>query len=143
MKSPIAKVSEFNGSHLSDPRARTETLSYFILTVLGFSFWFFMAVPFASHRESYGWLARVHNHGFASALSVGLASTYRPLHQVATWLGFMILDPGIFPTSVPRQALLQGFVYGLFVLAWWLIYPTAPQRRLFALIAFVTGGVFF
>lgn len=143
MKSPVAKVSEFNGSHVSDPHARTETLSYFILTVLGFSFWFFMAVPFASHRESYGWLARVHNHGFTSAFSVGLASTYRPLHQVAAWLGFMILDPGIFPTSVLRQALLQGFVYGMFVLAWWLIYPTAAQRRLFALIAFVTGGVFF
>src|ERR1700758_205047 len=94
----------------STPAAGWQTLSYFILTVLGFSFWFFMALPFASHRESYGWLARVHNHGFTSAFSVGLASTYRPLHQVAAWLGFMILNPGIFPTSVLRQALLQGFV---------------------------------
>jgi hypothetical protein len=31
----------------------------------------------------------------------------------------------------------------MFVLAWWLIYSAAAQRRLFALVAFVTGGVFF
>ena len=60
-----------------------------------------------------------------------------------TWLAFLILNPSIFPTSVLRQALFQGFVYGMFVLAWWLIYRAAPQRRLFAMVAFVAGGVFF
>ena len=118
------------------------SFSYFILAIFGFSFWFFIAVPFASHRESYGWLAAVRTEPFSNAFSV-ISVTYRPLAQGAGWLGFMILDPSIFPTSVPRQAVLQGFIYGMFVLAWWLIYPTAMQRRLFALVAFVAGGVFF
>jgi hypothetical protein len=129
--------------HLPDPGASPQGPSYFIVAVLGFSFWFFMAVPFASHRESYGWLANVHNHDFSSAFSVGLASTYRPLHQATAWLGFAILNPNIFPTSALRQTLLQGFVYAMFVLAWWSIYRAAAQRRVFALVACVTGGVFF
>jgi hypothetical protein len=142
MKNPVGKISELNGSYPSDPNARTQMLSYFILTVLGFSFWFFMAVPFASHRESYWWLAMVHSQPFAQAFGV-ISSTYRPLAQSATWLAFLILDPSVFPTSVLRQALLQGFIYGMFVLAWWLIYSAAAQRYLFALVAFVAGGVFF
>lgn len=50
---------------------------------------------------------------------------------------------GAFPTSVLRQALFQVLIYGMFVLAWWLIYSAVSQRRLFALVAFVAGGVFF
>lgn len=142
IKKSAGKISEFNGSYLSDPRARTQKLSYFILTVLGFSFWFFMAVPFASHRESYWWLAMVHSQDFAHAFSF-ISSTYRPLHQAATWLGFLILDPSVFPTGVLRQALFQVLIYGMFVLAWWLIYRAATQRRLFALVSFVAGCVFF
>jgi hypothetical protein len=142
MKDPAGEISGLNGSYFSDSYARTQTLCYFIVTVLGFSFWFFMAVPFASHRESYWWLAMVHSQGFATAFSF-ISSTYRPLHQAATWLGFLFLDPAVFPTSVLRQTLLQGFIYGVFVLAWWLIYETAAQRRLLALVAFVAGGVFF
>jgi hypothetical protein len=121
---------------------RTQTLSYFVVTVLGFSFWFFMAVPFASHRESYWWLGTVRSQDFAQAFSL-ISKTYRPLAQVLTWLGFLILNPSVFPTNALRQALLQGSVYGMFVAAWWLIYTAAAERRLFALVAFVTGCVFF
>lgn len=142
IKIPGGDIPGFNGGHRSDPNASTQTLSYFIVAVLGFSFWFFMAVPFASHRETYWWLAMVHSQPFAQAFGV-ISSTYRPLAQPATWLAFLILDPSVFPTSVVRQALLQGFIYGMFVLAWWLIYSTAAQRRLFALVACVAGGVFF
>jgi hypothetical protein len=142
MKNSAVNVSETGDSYLSDANARTQTLSYFILTVLGFSFWFFMAVPFASHRESYAWLAGVHSQHFEAAFSV-IGVTYRPLAQGAIWLAFLILDPSVFPTSVLRQALLQGFVYGMFVLAWWLIYRAAAQRRLLAVVALVSGGVFF
>ena len=139
----IGKNSNLNGNFPSDPNTRTQSFSYFILTVLGFSFWFFMVVPFASHRESYAWIAALHTESLARQFAFGLSSTYRPLSQVVTRLGFLILDPRIFPTSAPRQALLQGFIYGMFILAWYLIYSVAPQRRLFALIAFVAGGVFF
>lgn len=142
MKNSVGKIPALNGDYLSNPNARTQTISYFILSVLGFSFWFFMVVPFASHRESYWWLGMAQSHPFATAFSF-ISKTYRPLAQGLTWLGFLILNPGIFPTSIVRQALLQGFVYGMFVLAWWLIYSAAPQRRLFALVACVAGGVFF
>jgi hypothetical protein len=139
---PVGMSSEVNSSRLSESGTRIETLGYFILTVLGFSFWFFMAVPFASHRETYWWLGMVHSRDFTEALGF-ISSTYRPLAQATTWLAYMFLDPSVFPTSVLRQALLQGFIYGLFVVAWWLIYSAAPERRLFALVALFTGGVFF
>lgn len=139
----VAGISEPSASRVSEPNSRTQAPSYFILTVLGFSFWFFLVVPFASHRETYSWLAGVPTHSLAQEFSYGLSSTYRPLAQVATWFGFRILNPSIFPTDPLRQALLQGFVYGMFVLAWWFIYSAAPNRRLLALIAFITGGVFF
>lgn len=142
MKNSVGKIPMLNGNYLSNPNARTQTLSYFILSVLGFSFWFFMVVPFASHRESYWWLGMAQSHPFATAFSF-ISKTYRPLAQGLTWLGFLILNPSIFPTSAVRQALLQAFIYGMFVLAWWLIYSAAPQRRLFALVACVAGGVFF
>ena len=143
MTTLVEKSSEFRGSFLSDPDTRAaDRVSYFIVSVLGFSFWFLMAVPFASHRESYDWLARVHSQEFAKAFSFS-ATTFRPLAQAATWLGFQILNPDVFPTSVLRQALLQGFIWAMFVVAWWLIYAAAPQRRLFALVACVAGGVFF
>src|SRR4029453_10526948 len=66
-----------------------------------------------------------------------------PLHQAATWFGFLILDPNVFPTNGLRQALLQVLMYGMFVLAWWLFYSAAVLRRLFALTAAGVGGVFF
>jgi hypothetical protein len=131
-----------HASQFAGPDTHAEKLTYFVLSVLGFSFWFFMVVPFASHRETYWWLAMVHSHDFSYAFGI-ISSTYRPLAQGTTWLAFKILDPNIFPTSVVRQALLQGSIYGMFVLAWWLIYSAAPLRRVFGLIAFIVGGVFF
>src|SRR5215469_4075224 len=121
--------------------AHTE-VGYFVLAVLGFSFWFFMAVPFASHRESYWWLAMVQSQPFVHAFGV-ISSTYRPIAQPVTWFAFRILDPHIFPTSFLRQAVLQGLVYAMFVLAWWLIYSGVALRRLFAVIACISGAVFF
>lgn len=113
-----------------------------VLAVAGFSFWFFIAVPFASHRESYVWMTLVWRGSFLDVLSL-TATTWRPLAQTATWLGFRLLDPTIFPTSVLRQTLLQGSIFGMFVLAWVIITRAAPQPRVFAIVAFVAGGVFF
>ena len=128
---------------VSDVYSRSLTGSYFVLAVLGFSFWFFMAVPFASHRETYGWLAGVPSESFIQQLSFGQSSTYRPLAQVVTWSAFHILNPRVFPTSAPRQALLQGVIYGLFLAAWWLMFRATLQQKTFASIACVAGGVFF
>lgn len=118
------------------------TLACFALAVLGFSFWFFVAVPFASHRETYWWLATVRSHDFAHALSF-ISSTWRPLHQSLTWIGYLLLDPTVFPTSSARHAAFQIFVYAVFALAWWLICLAATERRTFAVVAFGAGAVFF
>ncbi len=143
LEEPARNVPEFirrNGVLARDTKS---SFVYFLLAVFGFSFWFFMAVPLASHRETYSWLAGFKTQTLAHQLAYGLSSTYRPLAQVVTWSGFAILNPNVFPTSVVRQSLLQVGVYALFVLAWWLIYTASTERRLFAVIACITGGVFF
>ena len=117
-------------------------LACFALAVLGFSFWFFLAVPFASHRETYWWLATVGSHDVSHAFSF-ITSTWRPLFQVANWLGYLLLDPAIFPTRQLRQAAIQLFNWTAFAFAWWIISREAVERRTFALIACVAGGVFF
>lgn len=119
-----------------------ETLSLFAIAILGFSFWYFIAVPFASHRESYNWYAGVVTETFKGAFAF-ISVTYRPLAQGTTWLGYMFLDPHIFPTSALRQSMLQGLIYVLFVAAWWLIFSAVTEKRLFALIACATGTVCF
>lgn len=115
---------------------------YFPLAVLGFSFWFFVAVPFASHRETYWWLAEVRSGDFVDSLAF-ISSTYRPLHQALTWLSFEALDPAVFPTRSGYQAAFQVLVYLSFLLAWWWIYAGVRNRRVFALVACVAGGAFF
>jgi hypothetical protein len=142
MKSLADNTLEVNRSSPCNRSAPWELLSSFVVAVFGFSFWFFMAVPFASHRETYWWLGMVRPETFVRSFGF-ISVTYRPLAQVATWLGFLILDPSVFPTSVLHQTFLQGFVYAMFVLGWWLIYKAVTERRLFAGIAFIAGGAFF
>ena len=119
-----------------------ETVSYFLLAILGMSFWFFVAVPFASHRETYWWLAMVRTEPLSKSLDV-ISVTYRPVAQAVTWLAFRVLDPDIFPTSGARQLLLQLCVYSGFAFGWWILFKAAPHRRLFAWIACFVTGVFF
>jgi hypothetical protein len=121
---------------------RREVVAYFAVAVLGFSFWFWLVVPFASHRETYWWLAKLNSESFSYAFSF-IASTYRPLHQITTWIAFHVLDASVFPTSGVRQLLLQVVVYTFFVLAWWLMFKPAHRRRVLAVVACVVGGVFF
>lgn len=137
-----APVSGQMRSRASEKESGAERRLYFVLAVLGFSFWFLLAVPFASHRESYWWLGEVHTQNLAHSLTY-ISVTYRPFAQITAWSGFMFLDRGGFPTSALRQTLLQGTIYGLFLVAWWMIYSAAAQWRVFGIIALATGGVFF
>src|SRR5262245_25210205 len=91
-------------------KGRSSDMLFLLVALAGFSFWFLNAVPFASHRESYAWLASVYRGDLNGA--VGLTSkTWRPLAQAPVWLEFVALNPRIFPTSVLRQTLFQAFVY--------------------------------
>src|SRR4030095_17003161 len=98
-----------------------QALAYFTLAVSGFSFWFLIGAPFASHRESYNWLAIVWGGDLLESLGMLNGPTWRPLAQFAAWLGFLGLNPNIFPTSILRQALLQVGVDLTFVLSWAII----------------------
>jgi len=133
---------EHAAEHLAVRRESGSRVGAFVLAILGFSFWFLLAVPFRSHRESYSWLADVGRVPLTNAVSF-ISVTYRPFAQFTTWLGFEILDPKIFPTSIFRQAALQGAVYTSFIVAWWYIVSAAIEVRLFSVVAFVVGGVFF
>jgi len=136
------RVTVLDSVHSVD-ESNVEKSSYFFLAILGLSFWFFLGVPFASHRETYGWLAGIQTETFSQQFAFGLSSTYRPLSQVATRAGYLFLNPSVFPTNIYRQATLQVLIYGMFILAWWLIYSSAPYHRLLAVVALVGGGVFF
>ena len=135
--------SHSSACHPSGADSPTETVVYFILTVVGFSFWFIMAVPFACHRETYSWLATINSHDLSYAFANSMSVTYRPLSQATTWLAFLVLDPHKFPTSILRQGVLQVCVYALFLSGWWLIYRAIRQRRALAVVSFLAGGVFF
>src|SRR4051794_2685459 len=67
--------------------------AFFAITIMGFSFWFFLAVPFASHRETYSWLAGALTQSFTDQFRFGLASTYRPLSVPVIFGLFKWLDP--------------------------------------------------
>ena len=116
--------------------------AHFLLCILGFSSWFFLAVPFASHRETYWWLFGIRTMGLSKALSY-ISVTYRPLAQLFTWLCFVFLDPRIFPTSEVRQTIVQLAVYFCFVYAWWLIFSAAINKKALSVVSLVAGAVYF
>jgi len=60
IEKPGNKVFSLSGGSFPNDSARTGgTTTYFMLAMLGLSFWFFLGLPFASHRETYAWLAGV------------------------------------------------------------------------------------
>src|SRR5262245_50327506 len=85
MPESCRESTDFHG--LDESKVRKS--SYFFLAVLGLSFWFFLGLPFASHRETYTWLAGAQTESFSQQFAFGLSSTYRPLSQVVTRLGYL------------------------------------------------------
>ena len=130
------------GTRSGQRHDQLEAARFFLFSILGMSFWFFLAVPFASHRETYWWLAMVHTEPVLSSLGV-ISVTYRPVAQLVTWLAFRLLDLHTFPTNSTVQSLLQLVVYGGFAFAWWFFFKAAQCRRLFAIIACLVTGMLF
>lgn len=120
-----------------------ETLAYGALAVLGFSFWFWMAVPFASHRESYMWLGYIGAHWTLIDFLTFSVSTYRPLAQGLMGAVYIWTGLGAFPSSALVQSVVQIAVYAGYVTAWLAIYQKHPQPRSLALWAAPAGLVFF
>ncbi len=115
----------------------------FALAILGFSFWFFMAVPMASHKEAYNWLWRMREGDTLQEFMQQSVATYRPIGQALMWLAYKYLGFEAMPSNATRQTLLQTGVWLSFLPAWWLMLRAARAPHVFALLAMVVGGVFF
>jgi hypothetical protein len=114
-----------------------ELLLYAFLTILGFSFWFFLGFPFANHNESYSWIAQMNrmSTNIFEVLRWSPAANYRPLGSITAWIGARLSGGSIYPQQV--------FNFVVAVLAWLILYSAFKERRFFGFISFIVGGVFF
>ncbi len=114
---------------------RDETV-FATLTLAGFSFWFLLGFPYANHNESFAIVAQLKEIGMVRALTsvVEPVANYRPLGQALAWLGYRSAG-AIYPVEI--------FNYVVAVAAWVLLFTASRERKLFAVTALITGGVFF
>lgn len=108
-----------------------------LITILGLSFWFFLAFPFANHNESYTWVVQLNSLGFLDVLSQRLypVANYRPLGQAIAWLGYHLSGKSIYPVEL--------FNYIIAALSWIILLFAVKEKRLLSLIALTVGGFFF
>jgi hypothetical protein len=112
------------------------TAPFGLLAILGVSFWFFLAFPFANHNESYRWIVLLNTLGLSDWVGKGVvATTFRPLGQATAWLSYWLSDGSIY--------LIQLLNYAVSAAAWLLTFSSIREKRAFGLIALCVGGVFF
>lgn len=118
------------------PLDRWSVLLSAFLSVSGVGFWFFLVFPFGQHNESYGWIPSLElQSGWVWLTEHVVASTFRPLGQVTAWLSYRLSGGSIVP--------IQLFNVAVTVAAWLVTWGGVREKRLFALVAWVVGGVFF
>jgi hypothetical protein len=99
-----------------------------LLSILGISFWFFLAFPFAAHNETFAWLARLHTDSFLSFLAWGCS---RPLAYAIVWLSYKLSGGSIYPQQIVN--------YLFVVLAWLQLYWAVKEKKAFSLTALMCG----
>ena len=115
---------------------KNRSAQFAFVTILGISFWFFLAFPFGNHNESYRWIAPLNDLGLTDWLTQGVvASTYRPLGQVTAWLSYRISGGSMYP--------IQFLNYAVAVAAWLLAFASIREKKVFGLVSLLAGGVFF
>ncbi|MCI5117656.1 MAG: hypothetical protein D3913_06775 [Candidatus Electrothrix sp. LOE1_4_5] len=118
---------------------RNITLLYVIFSILGISFWFFIGFPFDNHNESYTWITEINQLSIKIPNVLLWSPTplvnYRPLGTMTVLLGFILSDGSIYPQQI--------FNFIIAILAWLILYFAVTEKKLFSLVAFITGGVFF
>jgi len=114
-----------------------ERLLYGLVAVLGLSFWFLVAFPFANHNESYIWVAQLSRLSLLEVLSKGLqpVSGFRPLGLATAWAGFKLSGGSIYPQQV--------FNYLIAALAWLILLSAIREKKMFAWVSLIAGGAFF
>ncbi len=103
----------------------------------GLAFWFVVGLPWGPHNESFDWIVRLETRSFAGALLEPFPSvlSLRPLGTGPAWLLYRLggHDVGLAQMANALLALL----------AWGWAARGLREHRLFALLAFLAGGVFF
>ena len=127
--------SQTNAVRGEQPPAHTNILP--VMMLLGLSFWFFLGFPFANHNEWSSWMVEFRRHDFAYLLTHNIAPvvTFRPLGVGLAWLSYHLSGGSVYP--------IQIINYVLAVCAWVLAFVAVDQKRLFAVIGALAGGVFF
>jgi len=107
------------------------------LAVAGLAFWFVVGLPWGPHNESFDWVVRLEQRSFLQALCDRFPSvlSLRPLGTGPAWLLYRLGGHDVGLVQVVNAVLALA--------AWALVAARMAERRLFAVLAFVTGGVFF
>ena len=107
------------------------------LSVSGLAFWFVVALPWGPHNESFDLVVRLEQRSLWHALFQTFPSvlSLRPLGTGPAWVLYRLAGHDVAGVELVNAALA--------LLAWGWIARESRERRLFALLALVTGGVFF
>lgn len=108
-----------------------------LITILGFTYWFFLGFPFENHNESYEWLAIFKNINFFEIVTkkLSLVSSFRPLGQVVAYLVYKISDDTIYN--------IQLLNYILAIVSWFIISIKIRSQATFSFASLFVGGFFF
>lgn len=110
---------------------------FVVLAAAGLAFWFVIGLPWGPHNESFDWVVRLEQRTIWQALFEKFPSvlSLRPIGTGAAWILYRLggHDPGF--AEMVNAALT--------LLAWGWTAHTMRETRLFALVAFVAGGVLF
>jgi hypothetical protein len=94
-------------------------------TVLGISFWFLLAFPFADRNESYIWITYLEKYSFPEIIQNPIPSIrgFRPLAQGATWC--------LYHLSGGNGILIQWINFVLLCAAIWVVIPLTQWAKLY------------
>ncbi len=108
-----------------------------MLAVAGLGFWFVVGLPWAPHNESFDWVVQLETRSLWGALFEKFPSvlSLRPLGTGPAWLLYRAGGHDIGLVEVLNAALTM--------LAWGWAASGSREKRVFALLALVAGGVFF
>ena len=107
------------------------------LATAGLAFWFAIGLPWGPHNETFDWLVRLEQRSLWGALFERFPSVLglRPLGTGSAWL--------LYHLGGRDVGLVEFVNAALALIAWGWVAAGAREQRLFAVFAFVAGGVFF
>lgn len=107
------------------------------LAAAGLGFWFWVGLPWAPHNESFDWIVQLETRTLWATLFEQLPTvlSLRPLGTGPAWLLYRLGGHDV--------ALVEVLNAALALLAWVWAAHGVREKRLFALLALVAGGVFF